>query len=618
MLDSLIRTALQWLQTGREFCNNWSAFIGLEVLFKLISLAVFTPAWAYFFNAILQSSGDPAVSNYDLISFFLSPQGLIIIATFATSGFAILFFEIGGLVLIAIAAGHKQKISAIRTLQHLTARLPGLFELGLRQFVVLAAISLVALIVSLATKFMLLSGGDIYFYLNVKPPEFWITLLVSSIAFLLAASVVFFLLIRWIFSVPMMLLNNMRPRQAMTASWSHTKEIGFWRIAGKLILWGAVLVFAIGLCSLTDILISKALLWLAGEQVELVIIFSGLLLTLSFLLGLFVSFFGVVTLSMTIAGLYLEKEPEAQLPAVLISGRNQLSPLKRLRLGSLIFSAAIAVVCLSVFFAYTMISQIQIEGSVAVTAHRGSSAAAPENSMAAVLQAVKDGADFAEIDVQETADGVVVLFHDTDLRRMAGINKGIWEISFDDMRKLDIGSWFSKEFSNTRVATLEEVIQAVKGKMKLNIELKFNGHSRKLESEVVRIIRATGFEEECVITSLHASGVRNVARLDKTLLRGLIVTANIGDITRLDVQILAVNANAVNRDLIRRAHKAGMEVHVWTVNDPGQMLTMIHLGVDNIMTDSPDLLVELLRARENLSNIEKSMLFVSDFLSGRL
>jgi glycerophosphoryl diester phosphodiesterase len=292
--------------------------------------------------------------------------------------------------------------------------------------------------------------------------------------------------------------------------------------------------------------------------------------------------------------------------------------LTRWRLGTCIFAATVALVCAAGAVVYLVIDQIQFDNVVAVTAHRGSSRAAPENSMAAVLRAIDDGANFAEIDVQETADGVVVLFHDKDLRRMAGVNKGIWEVTHDEMSQLDIGSWFSAEFADTRVTTLEEAIEAVKGKMKLNIEMKFNGHDKQLAAEVARIVRDAGFEDQCVVTSLVYRGVQEIARLDEQLRRGLIVTAKLGDATNLDVNLLAVNANTVTRDLITRAHRAGMEVHVWTVNEPAQMLTMIHLGVDNIMTDSPEVLVALLAERAKLSNAEKTLLFVSDFLAGRL
>ena len=97
---------------------------------------------------------------------------------------------------------------------------------------------------------------------------------------------------------------------------------------------------------------------------------------------------------------------------------------------------------------------------------------------------------------------------------------------------------------------------------------------------------------------MNYDGIREIGRLEPTLRRGMIVAASVGDVTRFDVDVLAVNARSVNRRMVARAHRGGREVQVWTVNEPARMLTMIHLGVDNILTSSPDVLAELLRERD--------------------
>lgn len=99
---------------------------------------------------------------------------------------------------------------------------------------------------------------------------------------------------------------------------------------------------------------------------------------------------------------------------------------------------------------------------------------------------------------------------------------------------------------------------------------------------------------------------------------GLIVTANVGDVARLDVDLLSVSASSVSRDFIDRAHRSGKEVHVWTVNHPANMNTMIHLGVDSIITDVPDLASELLIERSRMNDAERAFLVIDDFLKRRL
>src|SRR5262249_2835558 len=112
---------------------------------------------------------------------------------------------------------------------------------------------------------------------------------------------------------------------------------------------------------------------------------------------------------------------------------------------------------------------------VKVTAQRGHARAAPENTLSAVRAAIASGADYAEVDVQQTADGVVVLLHDRDLKRVAGVSRRLDELSYDEVRRLDVGSWFSPAFAGERVPTLVEVIDLCRGRIRLNIELKFFG-----------------------------------------------------------------------------------------------------------------------------------------------
>jgi glycerophosphoryl diester phosphodiesterase len=107
-----------------------------------------------------------------------------------------------------------------------------------------------------------------------------------------------------------------------------------------------------------------------------------------------------------------------------------------------------------------------------VIGHRGAAALAPENTLSSVERAIEDGADWVEIDVQETADGEVVVLHDSDFMKLAGTPLKIWEGSFAEVRSLDIGSWFGPEFRGEGVATLEEALLRAKGRAKVIIELK--------------------------------------------------------------------------------------------------------------------------------------------------
>jgi glycerophosphoryl diester phosphodiesterase len=279
-----------------------------------------------------------------------------------------------------------------------------------------------------------------------------------------------------------------------------------------------------------------------------------------------------------------------------------------------VWGIAVLTLAITMISSYFIIDDIDFDHRVAVTAHRGSSKLAPENTLSAVRRAIEDGADFAEIDVQETADGVVVLFHDTDLMRIAGLKKNIWQVTYPEIKSLDVGSWFSKDYIGERIPTLVETIELARDKIKLNIELKFNGHEKQLVTNVVKIIEDHQFKSRCVISSLNLAGLQKVKELNPDLQTGFIVAKSIGNMFRADIDFLSLAASMVTADVVAAAGKSKKEVHVWTINSPDRMSYFIDLGVDNIITDYPARLVEMIKERETYSDVEKLLLATANML----
>ncbi len=232
---------------------------------------------------------------------------------------------------------------------------------------------------------------------------------------------------------------------------------------------------------------------------------------------------------------------------------------------------------------------------IKVTAHRGSSMDAPENTMSAINLAIQDQADYIEIDVQQTKDGKLVVLHDSNLQRVAGVDENIWELDYEEVRKLDVGSWFDSKFSEERVPCLEEVIKAVKGKIKLNIELKLNGYDQELAVEVVKLVDEQKFVEECVTSSADYNTLLKVQELNPEIATGLIMTTAIEHVDQLKVDFYSVQPLVATIDFIHQAHANGREVHVWTINELTQMKTFLNRQVDNIITDTPKTLRGLLQ-----------------------
>lgn len=231
---------------------------------------------------------------------------------------------------------------------------------------------------------------------------------------------------------------------------------------------------------------------------------------------------------------------------------------------------------------------------VLVTAHRGSSAEAPENTLSAIRLAIAQGADWVEIDVQEVGDGTLVLLHDEDLQRVAGDPRGVWELDHAALAKLEAGAWFSPRFAGEPIPTLAEVLDLARGRIGLNIELKHHGHEQHLVESALDLVRAAGMGGDCLLTSEDLGALRRVKDLAPHLRIGWIVDADPGNPRNLEINALSLHLPLATPGLIRACQAAGVETHVWTVNERVDMVRLIRLGVTSIITDRPAVLRKVL------------------------
>jgi len=237
-----------------------------------------------------------------------------------------------------------------------------------------------------------------------------------------------------------------------------------------------------------------------------------------------------------------------------------------------------------------------IKRKILITAHRGASGLAPENTIAAMRKAIEFHADFAELDVQETKDGHIILLHDADLRRTTNDSGLIWEKTLADLKGVDAGAWKASDFIGEPIPLLTTVIDSVNRKMKLNIEIKINGHQQDIERRIVEIIEKKNFIDQCIVTSFNRSSVDKVKDLNPEIKVGLIFSKMPQeDVYQTRWELLSVHYSLVDRVFIEKAHKADKQVHVWTVDDPDMMKKLIADGVDNIITNRPDILYEVLQ-----------------------
>ncbi|WP_436762349.1 glycerophosphodiester phosphodiesterase [Streptosporangium sp. V21-05] len=237
-------------------------------------------------------------------------------------------------------------------------------------------------------------------------------------------------------------------------------------------------------------------------------------------------------------------------------------------------------------------------------AHRGASAYAPENTIAAFELADRQGADMFELDVQETKDHKLVLMHDTTLARTTNAEKlfpgqapwKVGDLTLAQIRRLDAGSWFDAKYAGEPVPTLGEALRAMSASRPgLLLEIKAPRLYRRIEAHVADELRrhpAWLSPGRLVVQSFDWGSMRTFHRIMPRVPIGLIGTPAIADLPAL--ARFADQINPPHDDLtpeyVRRVHRHRMEVFTWTVDDPATMRRMISYRVDGIITNKPDLM----------------------------
>jgi len=586
--------------------------IAFEFWSTLIFMVSFSPASGWLLNRLVASSGQYAVSDNDLLAFFLSTRGIVFLVL--STGFALAFWfaEQVGLLIISGNAVYKKQVSVSRVLWEQITRLSALLHLGLLQAAVYLAAGIPFVLGIGLTYLALLREWDLNYYLSVKPFSWWVAVAIAGA--ILAAYLVLaaWLYIRWLFAIPILVFEKAMPTGALRKSWRQTRG-RFWELAVPLAVWW----ISVAITSLVMTWLIRAaaaqLLNHTGSTLKAVVpVVIGTLALIAILDAIWF-IIGKTVHVLLMADFYLELMGGEKQPSTSAPATGWLSPTGIKRIGWLI--AGIALV-MGLTSGAAFIQGFNFSRAVEITGHRGSKIRAPENTLSALQQAIAEGADYAEIDVQTTADGVVVLLHDADLMRVAAVRRRLRDISLRELGSIDVGSWFAPEFNSERIPTLQEAIDLVRGHIKLNIELKFTWPDPTLAKKVGGIIERNGFVSECVVSSLNFPALTEIKQAFPELKTGFIVLQAVGNLARMEADFLSISAARATPPLVRRVHRRGMQIHVWTVNNLNNALSMIEMGVDNIITDDPKEIRKLLEAWQTLSDSEKIVLMLRNLIVG--
>lgn len=599
---SVLSTVLQ------AYGDSWRrnrVIVALYFVLRLVSLAVLAPLVGGLINGAVSLSSQSALTDQDIAGFVLTPVGFVaavgilsLLLVVEVLGFAVMtaIWRAGGVG--GVAAARAALWAVIRRWRPLLV-----FALLFVMRVLALALPFVLLGLLIAARF--LTKYDINYYLAYRPPQ---AMIAGGIIAVLLAGLAVVLLMRlsgWALALHMVLFDGVGPHAAFarSAEFMVGRRLQLQR---ELVVWivlRAALMGGVGL--LAGVLLNLMPLQ-AESGMRLVLAITMAVVALWTLARTVVSALALGALARVVNGHFhggVPLQPPAARPPGSVRGR--------LALGC---AGIVGLVMFGFWSGGRLLDGISTQDDVTVIAHRGAAGSRPENTLASVQKAIEDGTDWVEIDVQETADGEVVVVHDSDFMKLSGADLKIWEATMDDLAEIDIGSWYDGIYADQRTPLLRDVLEMAKGRAKVLIELKYYGHDVELEPRVAAIVEELDMADQIATMSLKYPAVQKMLALRPDWRSGILAATAVGDLAGLDGDFIAVNMGQAGPRLAQRTAAAGKDLYVWTVNDPLEMSKMISMGVSGLITDEPALARQVLRIRAGLSTPERLLLWMSEEL----
>ncbi|NRG16293.1 glycerophosphodiester phosphodiesterase [Rhizobiales bacterium] len=602
----------------REIFNCYRRAFGLirpflvaHLLIRLAVLAIVVPLAGLALSAAIAMQGQAALTDQDIAWFLFTPAGAAAALIVACLTIAAAILDIAIMTGIIRRGEHSTRGVIALGLGLIFRRSAALFGFVARLILRVLAISFPFLAAAGMTALVTLGQYDINYYLTYWPADFVLGASVIATILLALALTLVWQLSGWAISLHLLFLKNVPPGNAFRRS-AQRLAGHKGRLIAALVCWGLMrAALGLSIAAVAGVLINLIPGALGGN------LRMAASATIAILTGLAIANAGLSAASNGALADLLNRvyvrvtagETERAVDAdAFANGCASVAPVP----GIAILAGLAAVVAGGIYLSGDLLEEIGAERTVEVIAHRGAAATRPENTMAAVEKALEDRADWVEIDVQETADDEVVVAHDSDFMKLAGVGLNVWNATTADLGEIDIGSWFDPAYSGERTPSLRQVLLAAKGRGKVIIELKYYGHDVDLEGRVVRIVEETAMADDIAVMSLKYDGIRKMRMLRPDWRYGVLAATAIGNPAALEADFLALNTGQISLGLIRRAHDEGKQVYAWTVDDPLTMSRMISMGVDGLITNRPALARQVMETRNGLTAYERLALWLSD------
>lgn len=632
-------------QALSDFRKCWGQLFLLSMAIRLSAIFVTLPILALMLRVSMAIRGEMTVSDAEVVGIFFQLPGVLVLLLLVLFGVGVAMIEQAGFLTIGYATVEGRRVHWWSALGYVRSKLRDVLHLGghllLRILLICAPFLLV---MTLITR-LLLGDRDIYDHLLNREPGSLLSVALLGILFLTMLFLLASRVVSWLLAIPAILFEELGPVAAINDSVEDSKHHR-WQLARLLTLWcflGSLLfvLCAYGLSRLTRLRVDALMEENELAQLPLVLGTTGGVALLLFAL---IAFVAAALFSLSAVHVYRHCSGPGELPR--IEGEQPFAETVDQRIagkGPLV--GTVAGLVLSVALTHLITARIKNPADeLAITAHRGASLVAPENTIGAIQAASIGGADFVELDVRLTKNREVVVFHDVAINIDADghadfehnikwvdgdivdsdtkqflTRKKEWRIihenDLDQIEGVNVGKWFVEKramdsfYRRETIPTLKSALEVCKEE-ELQVVIELKSHETAacllLGEKVIEIVEKAGMKDEVVIMSFDAKVMKALHTDHPALDVGLLArTQPGGRLSRFEVDFFAVNRRGLRPLFFAQTRRKGFPLYVFTVNNPIQISVMISRGAAGVITDDPQLARNMLDLRSTLTPLER-------------
>ena len=561
--------------------NKWS-FIAIGILLQFV-VGIGAAALSWLFHLAVLLSGQVNIDKNNLVSVMSHPLSLLALLIFIMV-FAFLFMlEMRTLISVIYLSRTDQHLSFKKVLGQSFGRLKDLAGRNLFYF-------LLYLLLTLPVAGVLIGSTltDGLYIPTFITGEFEKTT-IGSIGLLVVELTLLYLNLRLIYTVPNLVVEDLPFGRALKKSWNMTKKGGF-RLLWRILSFEFLLTF-LGILQVLGLVFALTVIDKEGQYFWVVTAFLVLIRTFLFI-------FTVLT-KVGSLGIILDSAWEVPSRSVMRSkGSRKMKGLFALTVVFLMGQSGISAFELAT---------LKVNDQIKLIAHRGDISKGVENSLEALEAAAKKKAAYAEMDILLTKDHQFVVMHDYNLKRLAGVDRDVKDMTLAEVQGLKI----QQDGHTSHIPSFEEYVKRAKElNIKLLVELKpHGGEPTNYVDLFVQKMKELGVDKDYPAMSLDLSVMEKVEKKAPEIKTGYVIPIQFGRFEKASVDFFAIEDFSYQEDLVTQAHKMKKELYVWTINDKQKLTKYLQQPIDGLITD------KLTEAQRLKKDLKENKSYVDRFLN---